>query len=617
MDWGFVMIYDLFIRLELKNRERELRPGLQEILHDWAVLHRSVKSVTIPGGEIAYVARNAGANSYHVSGSVHILIYGYVFTNRAYEDLSGAKPHLVDAVELAGFFRRFGSMLPEYLKGSFVVVAIDVRTREVTAIVDRLNVLPLFYAYTGGCLVISTSVRAILASEVAKPRIDKVSVLEALLFNYPLLDRSLFEGIKRLDAGTVYRFGEEGISTRKYWSVRQLYHEDLLGGREALETVASSYEEAVNLYAADADRFWLALTGGFDGRTNLSVLHREPTEFQAYSYGLPGSKQISIPLEISKRLGITYRPIFLEEEFEESYGEFADEAIELSNGLAPLSRANFNYVHRKLEPYADVVVSGLFGSEVLRPPYNLGTLLNDFIVSLFQSKTPQKTIKHFATVLVEKGYIQSRLVRHALDGVMEDIEKHYLQGYKDLARPIRLSMFFLDEGARKYFSWEISIERPYVTNRFPYLDFDFLDTLHKTRYAGMYGGYPGRGLLKRRESQLVYAFIIDKYKPELGVIPVDRGYAPRDLLHFFPLGFLRVVFGYTAARVYRLRVGDDTFKTEKWVIGTINRYLTENRETIDFWGSRIENIFRDGSFKKDFLKYCQVVSLMHYFDTLV
>ena len=75
--------------------------------------------------------------------------------------------------------------------------------------------------------------------------------------------------------------------------------------------------------------------------------------------------------------------------------------------------------------------------------------------------------------------------------------------------------FILQEGIRKYFMQEIQIERVYVTTRFPYLDDDLVELIYKTTFAGMYNGFLKKSMVKRRKGQLLYAHIINKYKPEL------------------------------------------------------------------------------------------------------
>ena len=162
------------------------------------------------------------------------------------------------------------------------------------------------------------------------------------------------------------------------------------------------------------------------------------------------------------------------------------------------------------------------------------------------------------------------------EALIEYFDKNYFARYNNYKSVTRFFFFIIKEGIRKYFSQEISIERVYVTTRIPYFDTDMVDLIYRTPWAGMYNGFLGESKIKRRNGQLLYAYIFRKYKPELGKIILDRGYKPDDLLLPFPINYLKILPVVIRAKRYMKKAGgNDTFKTEIWAEETLRKIIKQ------------------------------------------
>jgi hypothetical protein len=86
-----------------------------------------------------------------------------------------------------------------------------------------------------------------------------------------------------------------------------------------------------------------------------------------------------------------------------------------------------------------------------------------------------------------------------------------------------------------------------LSNRSPFLDFDFVSELLKTRLAGINSRYMENNPLLRFKGQILYAKILEKLNSPLHHNPLDKGYKPSDF--FSTYGKINIARYYIANRV--------------------------------------------------------------------
>jgi asparagine synthetase B (glutamine-hydrolysing) len=534
--------------------------------------------------KIFYLEWEDTSENYCCHNLNHLFLFGSVFSNRRYETLQNQKPKKLNANDVYTLYEKFKHDVVHYIKGSFVLVIFDENRNILSCISDHLNVLPVYYSFKDGVFIFSSAVKPILDSDCITTTINTISIVEFAIFDYTLGKKTYYENIFQLDYGTILNATVRGVQETKYFSVDYLFRRNLMKKNEALEALSSLLHENVNLYGSDGERFLLSLTGGFDGRANLALVDRPAEDFLCYSYGMPGSQQITVPQEIAQKCNINYQPIHLDRNFEERYEQCAAKAVFYSDGTAPILRANYPYAYAQLRESARIAITGLFGSEILRPIHNLGVFFNDNSERLFMGKNFERDMRYVFEYEKRRSYLRPEVFDECYEHIRENVWKNYFARYGDIDTLTRFFFFFIGEGIRKYFMQEIRIERVYVITRFPYFDFDLVDLMYKTPFAGMYNGALKKSAIKRRRSQLLYAYVINKYRPLLGEIITDRGYKPKDLLSHF--SYFKIIPRYLKTQWHNKRTGDDTFNSEKWtdIVFSKNRKLMET-ETDIFPGS--------------------------------
>lgn len=532
-------------------------------------------------GSYCFLSRIAEPLCFTEKAGKKLWVFGTVFTNRKYADALGTHPKRVYAREILSILLEGPSELTSKIKGSFVLLLWDNTLKTLKIITDRHNVLPLFYCHKGKDLFISSSIPLLVKMADLDLTIDPVGMASQLVFDFPISDLHYLKGIRRFRAASTYIFSNDGMERESWWSVSSLFHDDLMSAEEALGKLSSLMFENVRLYSSDAPKLLLSLTGGFDGRTNLALLRKPKKDFLAYSYGMPGSLQIRVPQEVAGKTGIQYEPVYLEGEFLDNYSKYSHRSTVFSNGLAPIGFANIDYAFSRLSRFSSIAMTGLFGSEILRPlSPGLGIQMNNRVFDLFFDPNGPQKVKDYIKQFFNPSNFLKQVLTEGLEAVYEIFRKEFVERFEGFGNERTSFFFLLSEGMPKYFQQEIQIERAYVHTRFPYLDNDLIDLIYQTPFAGMYNGFLGNNKIKKRRGQLLYAHVMEKYYPQLNRIKVDRLYKPLDLIRVFPLNYLLLAAGVTRKNLYlRRKGGNDTFKTEAWTRSTIDQIVKDHQQS--------------------------------------
>ena len=193
------------------------------------------------------------------------------------------------------------------LNGSWALIVQwpDGRTLAAT---DRLRSIPLFYAEGPGGVVLSSSVYS-LSDAVGRAAISEHGAIEYLFAGYVTGDRTLYEGIKQIQAGQILECGPQGpdpeIGIHKYH--RFLPTEYSSASEQELEREFETVLDRVfsRHVRAFADRQMVVpLSGGLDSRLLLGMLKRHGAkDVLCYTYGVAGNEESSISRQVAAALG--------------------------------------------------------------------------------------------------------------------------------------------------------------------------------------------------------------------------------------------------------------------------------------------------------------------------
>ena len=162
--------------------------------------------------------------------------------------------------------------------GMFAIALWDRRDRALTLMRDRLGIKPLYWAKFGNTFLFGSELKALRAHPGWTPRIDQSAVAAFLRHNYIPAPRTIYEGVYKLEPGTVLTLpwrGEPKIS--RFWDARSVArdcsHNPLEGSdAELTEQLESLLKDAVGRRMIADVPLGAFLSGGVDSSTVVALM---------------------------------------------------------------------------------------------------------------------------------------------------------------------------------------------------------------------------------------------------------------------------------------------------------------------------------------------------------
>ncbi|UCD18913.1 MAG: hypothetical protein JSU64_05655 [candidate division WOR-3 bacterium] len=500
----------------------------------------------------------------------------------------------------------------KHIKGCFNVVILDRREGLIYLANSRFGMRPLYYCSLNGYFLFSSELKSILRCSLLKRRLNERAVLEYFLFHYPLSGATYVEKVLLLDPATTITVRRSQIELNPYWDHDCLMHDRLLSVKDSLEGAEDLLRKAVNIMHMDSKKVALPVTGGFDSRTILALMNRDRKDLLLYSFGNADSPDVTIPMKIAQKLSYNYFHINLDDRYSaEFYNDCAKRTIMYSDGRCSLARAHYLYTSSIIGKTAKTIISGNCGSELLRPVHLTGEVISKNIYSLFRGDAAGLSNDLSNSVSSSKYYSREFLKRLSpyIDDCIAKVQERYDSHY---GTNKRFYLFLLKEVLRKYFGAEFSIENPYLHNRLPYLDYDFVDFIFRTPFCGANYDFFVQNPFARIMGQLLYAHIIAANNVQLAKMSTSRMYAPSDLLSV--CGKIKAASAYVYRKVF------SRWKDNYCLLKGVSSFLSKNHDCIN--GNEYidaENILSDGSngnWQRERVEFYKAVSFAFWCGTL-
>ena len=199
----------------------------------------------------------------------------------------------------------------EYFKGNFY--AIEVAKEYISVKSSSFSLLPIFYdkenKYIGSSIFYLSEL--FVSNEYTY---NKKWELNQLLFNYQFSDDTIFKEVRLLSSFTTITIKNNHLYFNKTVQIPDYINISPLPWKKSLSNISELFIEIASKYIPDKNSA-ISFTGGFDGRTLVSIAKFYNKEFSTYSYGLNSSDDVLIPFQNSKSLKIPYQLLLLDEPF--------------------------------------------------------------------------------------------------------------------------------------------------------------------------------------------------------------------------------------------------------------------------------------------------------------
>ncbi len=195
------------------------------------------------------------------SGDVVCLLEGTLYE---LDDLRRAADQPGPAAKLlAAAFGRQDEAVLSGLRGDFWTVLWDRRRERGIVASDQMGSRCPYWTRAGGDLIVASDIPELLAALPSRPGPDPVAMAHWLASTEAPPGRSLFAGVRRLEAGHLLELGPGSSEPRRYWTPR--YRPRRKGPPEALvQEVRAALVRSVRRRTADTRDVGVLLSGGLD-----------------------------------------------------------------------------------------------------------------------------------------------------------------------------------------------------------------------------------------------------------------------------------------------------------------------------------------------------------------
>ncbi len=486
------------------------------------------------------------------------------------------------------------------LKGFFYLILVDFAARRLEVHSSFLNILPIYYHERDGQFIMSSSLECIVRTLDRRPPLSKRYVAEKLLFNYAFSDHTPYSGVYLAPSCHYFCATTEGMGFQRAFALSDCYTAQPKPWRGRLDDLSDLFIAEMLPYIP-AKPFALTLTGGFDGRTVLSLARYQNASFSTFSYGLAGDPDVRVPAGIGQHLGFEHRHFDLGAAYaKDHFWADGKTFISQTEGAGNIGRAHYVQTARQLAPDFPFLLSGNFGSEMIRSMKDPGVMASPVLFALFAHPEKEGFLRE-ATQYPSLMFIDREQYAGAIAEAAEAAWEWKAALPKGLTVNQQFHLYMFGEVFRKYFGPEIVMQSNYLCHRAPFLSFSLLKGLLATTLAGANSDFREKNPFRRFHGQVLYAHILKKTSPELLDILLDRGYAPKHFLTLF--GPAMIAWGHFRRNVlFRKDKQIPSYSTEYYrlnrdrIVTTLNRLLVLHpphwKQVLEQeeWGGRLHDV---------------------------
>jgi asparagine synthetase B (glutamine-hydrolysing) len=489
------------------------------------------------------------------------------------------------------------------LKGEFVLIIADHRRGETYFIADPLNVKSVYYYNAPAGLLFSSSLyglsRLMKASGI-EPVWDGASFIEYYLFDFILGDETGLKDVRELQAGKMLKVSGGVGQASAYCNPFELFAltSQPLSEQQSARLLSDILRRNIALFSDGPEHTAFALTGGYDSRSIAALAGSGFQDYQYYSYGHPESWDIKVPKLLARKNNLSHLSIDLSSDFKRDYSKYALQAIRLGDGIAEASRANYPFVYANHLQDKQSIITGLFGSELIKNPSTRGAFIDENILSVLRAEDTEARLHQLYGQMLEEGAVSPAFGEaHRATVVQRMLNNPFVNNALEMNQ--KLFYFVLMVGVRKYFAKEIKLERFFIHNRPPFFDVDFIEALLRTPFPWVYNWTQEKSLVKNLKIHRIYANFISHNRALLDTIST-HGFKPRYLRSKWLYPMLAYQFWSMKKKI--------TQESQLSFDGELKSLFAQHRQA-ETAGFPFESSWMEGLEQRDFKNYVKINSL--------
>ncbi|HPI68635.1 MAG TPA: hypothetical protein PL003_05375 [Bacteroidales bacterium] len=411
-----------------------------------------------------------------------------------------------------------------------------------TIFTDIFGFAHLFYVINESKISISTDYSKLL--NVSGKMRDDFAIIDILLFNYALLDRTLIKDIKRIKGGS------EIIVTKKG---NKIYHPNNYADNFKIDCVR--YDLDNNLFASILReslegeinygmKINLSTTGGFDTRALLAVLNNLKLNHDAFTFGQTGNIEQVVARGFINRFADNYRFFELDDQYVGRLPEIAEKFIQCNTGNpAILDLPHYQYIKPAL--INSNLILGFMGGEIMSGQ-SIGAEIT--FTRTAGSMLNSDNVEELRTIVLDE-VVGSRLFNSDKISLIIDEYIDTLAVYCRTSGKQNILQFLINEKYAKFFGAVNKLYSNNINIIIPFMNAKVIDYVLHSGISFLRRKPFSKNPLLQIRTKVFYARTIKYLSPDLGDTRFDRLYSLDDLFYLYR--FPKVIYGYLQSHLLR------------------------------------------------------------------
>jgi asparagine synthase (glutamine-hydrolysing) len=257
-----------------------------------------------------------------------------------------------------------GEAMLSRLNGMFAFAIWDRRTKCLFIARDRLGIKPLYYTLGADGIAFASEIKALFAVSPEPPRVN-LEMLDAYMsVGYVPTERTLFQGIEKLQPGWCMTVGQDGPRLRQYWDLEPAPEE--MSEEECVRRSIGLLRDSVRLQLRSDVPLGVFLSGGVDSSAVVALMHemgiRDIRTFTvAYDFG-PEFDETRYARQVAQKFGTIHREIFVKPE---EFRDFIPSLVwHMDEPVTESAAISLYFVSKLAREDVTVVLSGEGSDEV-------------------------------------------------------------------------------------------------------------------------------------------------------------------------------------------------------------------------------------------------------------
>ncbi|MBI3333863.1 asparagine synthase (glutamine-hydrolyzing) [Candidatus Pacearchaeota archaeon] len=221
---------------------------------------------------------------YNENNSIVVVFNGEIWNYKSLRKALEQKKHKFksdsDTEVLVHGYEEYGESLCEKLEGMFSFALWDARQRKLLLARDRLGKKPLYYCLRNGQCIFGSEIKALLEHTIPR-QIDMRCLSDYLSLRFSSDGRTMFEGIRKLEPGTLLIYQKRKAQIHRYWKLPGFEVRE----QPDVQKADALIEHAVGKRLMSDVPLGVFLSGGLDSSTLVAYMRRFTKRIKTFSVG--------------------------------------------------------------------------------------------------------------------------------------------------------------------------------------------------------------------------------------------------------------------------------------------------------------------------------------------